>query len=110
MPEGFETMDLDAPQAHLTPQRVAATQASYRILAEIHRQHHAGDAKQLAGQALILLATASGLLSIGAAKEGADAFTERALAPRGLALAHLPVAVQERLGQIDSELQAAAQQ
>ena len=107
-------MGLDALQTHLTPQRVAACQAAYRSLVEIHRQHDASDAKELANQALIVLATASAagsaLLSIALGKEGANAFTERALTPRGLDLARLPLAVQERLWQIDSELEAAAQQ
>ena len=109
LPQGFEELSLDALQALLTPQRVAATQAAYRTLAEIHGQHSASDAKALAGQALILLATASALLTIQTAKEGADAFAARALTPRGLTLSQLPPSVAERLWQIESELQAVAQ-
>ncbi len=64
--------------------------------------------EKLEGDLIFTLATNSATIAIKSKTIGAEAFEDAKLKPRGMKLASLPSAVQERLWQITSELQAAA--
>lgn len=106
LPEHFLEMDLDGLQNALTPERIAAAAAAYKATAELARAQEGGAAAGIASNALLLLACKSALMATEKGDEGAEAYTKRQLTPRGMTLQCLPLSIQERLWQVQSELEA----
>ena len=106
-PDGFMDMDIERLQACLSEAVVNAATTAYQGLLEITQAHgtSAPGAQELTHSALLILATKSALICIKKGDEGAEAYAARLLAPRGLTLLSLPTSIQEKLWQIQSELQ-----
>ena len=89
---------------------VNAASNAYKGLLEISEAHGASapgaqERQELTLSALLILATKSALLCIEKGGEGAEAYAARVLTPRSLTLKSLPTSIQEKLWQIQSELQ-----
>ena len=101
LPANFLTMSCSDLTAFLTKERMAKIRRAYghhKISIAGEEDNPDADASKFNEAAVLQMTTVSALLAIGR-KEGAKAFEEKKLVPRGLRLDMLPNDVQETLWQ-----------